>query len=68
MTAQECILKSGGFAQFANHKHVRIITLERREQQGVIMHKQVVDLRPGKPQIGVPDQSVIVVPEVSLIY
>ena len=69
MTICECFAKMGGCSQFADLRRVRLVTKTGRSfWQGEAMQEQVIDLRLGKPDVEVPDQSVLIVPEKKLTF
>ena len=69
MTTGLCFARMGGCSQFADLRRVSLVTTTGRSLwQGEPMQERVIDLRPGKPDVEVPDQSVLIVPEKKLTF
>jgi protein involved in polysaccharide export with SLBB domain len=68
MTLRECLSKAGGPSTFANLRCIRLVIAGEKLWQGRVMLEREIDVRPAKPDVEVPDQSVIIVPEKKVIF
>lgn len=69
MTFRQCFAKLGGYTPFADLQHVRLVTRTGcNSWEGQVMQEQVINVDTGKPDVAIPDQSVIIVPEKKITY
>jgi hypothetical protein len=68
MTVRECFMKMGGYTNFTNLRHLRLVTIKRGIWQGQVMQERVINVELGKPDVEIPDQSVIIVQEKRVIF
>lgn len=69
LTVRQSLANLGGCTPFANLRRVRLVTLTGRSTwQGRVMQERVIDVRNGKHDEVVPDQSVIIVSEKTITF
>lgn len=69
LTVRQSLANLGGGTPFANLRQVHLVTRTGRSNwEGQVMQERVINIETGKPDVAVPDQSVIIVPEKKITF